>query len=56
MAFNYWFYPLTGKTFEESYEDALVWEYFRAQQQVVMKVRAEQAENESDHTSESCVS
>lgn len=29
MAFNYWFYPPTGKTFEEPYEDALVWEYLK---------------------------
>ncbi|PCH42780.1 Clavaminate synthase-like protein [Wolfiporia cocos MD-104 SS10] len=31
MAFNYWFYPPGGGSFEEPYEDRVVWEYLREQ-------------------------
>lgn len=33
MAFNYWFYPPDGGTFEEPYMDKLVWSQLRAQTQ-----------------------
>ncbi|KAH8093103.1 Clavaminate synthase-like protein [Cristinia sonorae] len=38
MAFNYWFYPSTGKTFEEPYEDALVWDYLKARERKKVEV------------------
>lgn len=29
MAFNYWFYPPTSQSYQEPYEDKMVWSYFR---------------------------
>ncbi|CAL1697477.1 unnamed protein product [Somion occarium] len=43
MAFNYWFYPPTGDSFKQPYEDTLIWEYLR--QQNVDKAIEESLEN-----------
>lgn len=49
MAFNYWFYPPTSESFEEPYEDALVWEYLKGRE----KERASKAsENKQERTGE----
>lgn len=53
MAFNYWFYPPDNlDSFEQPYEDALVWDYLRSkdsarQEQAISETKKRKGDNES---------
>ncbi|KAI0071519.1 Clavaminate synthase-like protein [Panus rudis PR-1116 ss-1] len=50
MAFNYWFYPPNAKTFEQPYEDTLVWEFLRSQRdRDAAKKTGKVTENETEN-------